>query len=266
MLEQNILGENERLAEIKGGLFTSDLSVDELYLLKQSGFSPVGMVMGSSIYHMGIQVGRWNQSQELEVLTKAMHEARENSLNRMIAEGKALGADGIVGTNMTMQSYVGGQDVLEFIAIGTAIKFDADPGSLTYGDGRPFSSHLDGVDFIKLWHMGLIPTHFSFGVCVYHVAHQSIRSALKQAGQNQEMPQYTQAIYSARELALGRMQSEAKMWGSSGIVGSSVYISNHVWGEHAVEFMALGTGVRPHGYSVTPLPAVTPVVSFNQGN
>ena len=43
----------KRLAEMKpgkaGALFTSDLTVNEFLLVKQAGFTPVGMVLGSSI-------------------------------------------------------------------------------------------------------------------------------------------------------------------------------------------------------------------------
>ena len=41
-----------------------------------------------------------------------------------------------------------------------------------------------------------------------------------------------------------RMQAEATQARSSGIVGVNVAVSNHVWGEHATEFLATGTGIR----------------------
>ena len=43
-----------RLQELEHGLFTSDLSVNEFLLVKEAGFHPLGFVMGSSIYHIGI--------------------------------------------------------------------------------------------------------------------------------------------------------------------------------------------------------------------
>ncbi len=45
-----------RLAQNQQGLFTSDLSVNEFLLVKQAGFEPLGLVVGSSIYHIGIQL------------------------------------------------------------------------------------------------------------------------------------------------------------------------------------------------------------------
>ena len=81
----------------QAGVFTSDLSVSEYVLLGEAGFEPLGFVVGSSIYHVGLQVGRWNQNQELQVLTQAMYNARELAMDRMRAEADHLGADGIVG-------------------------------------------------------------------------------------------------------------------------------------------------------------------------
>jgi uncharacterized protein YbjQ (UPF0145 family) len=98
------------------------------------------------------------------------------------------------------------------------------------------------------------------GCCVFHIAHQSIRQSFRQAGQNVEIPQYTQAIYSARELAMSRMQAEGERDGATGIVGVHVLESNQVWGEHGVEFFAMGTGVRPAAAaSLSTLPLVVPV-------
>ena len=57
-----------RLAEMRpgapGALFTSDLSVNEFLLVREAGFSPLGLVLGSSIYHVGLQVGRWSKNME----------------------------------------------------------------------------------------------------------------------------------------------------------------------------------------------------------
>ena len=52
----------ERLQQNKAGLFTSDLSVNEFLLIKQAGFDPVGLVVGSSIYHIGIQMAGWKRA------------------------------------------------------------------------------------------------------------------------------------------------------------------------------------------------------------
>jgi uncharacterized protein YbjQ (UPF0145 family) len=245
-----------RLAHTAGavpsGVFTSDLSVAEYVLLGEAGFEPLGFVVGSSIYHIGLQVGRWGQNQELQVLTQAMYNARELAMSRMQAEADHLGADGIVGVQLRMQSYVWGQDVLEFIATGTAVRALGPGGAGTGGahrapDGRAFTSDLSAQDFFRLLAAGAVPVAFVLGTCVYHIAHQSAMQSLRQAGQNQEMVIFTQGIYDARELALTRMQAEATQAKASGIVGVNVAVSNHVWGEHATEFFATGTAIRRLG-------------------
>ena len=237
-----------RLAETAGaapgGVFTSDLSISEYVLLGEAGFEPLGFVVGSSIYHIGVQVGRWNQNQELQVLTQAMYNARELAMARMKAEADHLGADGIVGVQLRMQQYVWGQDVLEFIATGTAVRALGGTGVHRAPDGHAFTSDLSAQDFFRLIAAGAVPVAFVLGTCVYHIAHQSIMQTLRQAGQNQEMVLFTQGVYEARELALARMQTEATEAQANGIVGVGVAVYNHVWGEHATEFLATGTAVR----------------------
>ena len=264
---------DSRLAHTAGadpaGVFTSDLSVSEYVLLGEAGFEPLGFVVGSSIYHIGLQVGRWSQNQELQVLTQAMYNARELAMARMRAEADHLGADGIVGVQLRMQFYVWGQDVLEFIATGTAVRALGAAGGGTEGahrapDGRAFTSDLSAQDFFRLLAAGAVPVAFVLGTCVYHIAHQSMMQTLRQAGQNQEMVVFTQGIYEARELALVRMQAEAAQAGSSGIVGVNVAVNNHVWGEHATEFLATGTAIRRLA-DEHKLPATSPKPTFTLG-
>src|SRR2546429_8285774 len=117
----------ERLDIMRGdathkALFTSDLSVNEFLLVRQAGFDPLGLVVGSSIYHIGIQIAGWKKSQEMTVLSQAMYGARQLAMTRMEEEADQLGADGVVGVRLDIGRYEWGQDMAEFIAIGTAVK------------------------------------------------------------------------------------------------------------------------------------------------
>jgi uncharacterized protein YbjQ (UPF0145 family) len=254
-------GGTGRLTETaQGKCFTSDLSVDEFVLVRESGFVPLGLVMGSSMYHVGLQYAGWKQSVELTVLSQAMYNARELAIERMVAEAVQLNADGIVGVDLRLVPYEGGGDVMEFLAVGTAVRSEKAPGSFKAPGGKPFTSDLSGRDFFKLLRYGWAPTALVVGCCVYHVAHQSIRQAMKQLGQNVEIPLYTQAIYTARELAMKRMQDEGERAGSAGIVGVTVSQNNSVWGEYGVEFLAVGTAVRPvAAATASTLPFMVPV-------
>ena len=225
--------------------FTSDLSVNEFLLIKEVGFHPVGLVMGSSIFHIGFQWVNPTQSCELGQLTQALYAARELAMARMEEEADALAADGIVGVRLTVQLHAWGSNVVEFLAIGTAVKHDAGQ-NWRAPNGKPFQSDLSGQDFWTLLRAGYRPLGFVMGNCVYHIGQQGLMSWLSGGGNQQgEIQAYTQGLYDARELAMERMQAEATELGAEGIVGVSIEQSNHSWGANVLEFSALGTAVAP---------------------
>ena len=230
--------------DIARGFFTSDLSVNEFLLVKEAGFEPLGLVLGSSIYHIGFQQANWNQNMEMKVLTQAMYHARELAMTRMEEEADQLGADGIVGVRLTIGRYDWGADLAEFIAVGTAVKHAGGELHRAPG-GRPFTSDLSGQDFSTLLRAGYRPVGLVMGNCVYHVARQGMMQSMRNVGRNIEMTNFTQALYDARELAMGRMQGEAEALQAGGLVGVRLNQASHGWGSHVIEFMAIATGVIP---------------------
>src|SRR5438045_9020062 len=249
----------ERLAQMQRGLFTSDLSVNEFLLVKEAGFGPRGLVVGSSIYHIGFQQSAWNQNQEMAVLSQAMYQARELAMTRMEEEADQLGADGVVGVRLDIGRYEWGEHLAEFIAIGTAVRHHE--GELHRApNGRPFTSDLSGQDFWTLISSGHRPLGLVMGSCVYHVAPQGMFASLRQIGQNVEMPNFTQALYDARELAMERMQREAEDVQAEGIVGVQLTERSHGWGSHVIEFFAIGTAIVPLGEGGPEIAAPPPVV------
>src|ERR1700689_2408201 len=206
----------KRLSELQpgksGSIFTSDLSVNEFLLVREAGFRPLGLVLGTSIYHVGLQVGRWGKNQELTVLSQALYHARELAMTRMEAEGDAGG---------------GGVD------------------NWRNNKRQPFTSDLSGQDFWTLIRAGYAPLGMVMGTCVYHIAHQRMSGKIGNIGRNVELEQFTQALYDARELAMSRMQAEAEELHAEGIVGVQLRQHSHTWGSHTTEFFAIGTAVRP---------------------
>lgn len=231
-----------RLSQRERKLWTSDLSVNEFLLVRDAGFTPLGLVMGCSIYHIGFQFNNPWQSLELEVLTQALYSARELAMTRMQEEADLLGADGIVGVRLSVNRQAFGDNVAEFLAIGTAIKHDGG-GDYRTKRNKPFTSDLSGQDFWTLLKAGYRPVSLVMGNCVYQVRKRGVSQALGQIGRNVEMDNYTQAIYDARELALSRMQAEAEADGAQGIVGVDVEESSHSWSGHVIEYLALGTSI-----------------------
>jgi uncharacterized protein YbjQ (UPF0145 family) len=262
----------ERLVQMRRThFFTSDLSVNEFLLVKQAGFEPLGLVMGSSIYRIRPNVTRGMfsgaVSGELEELTQAMYHSRELAMTRMEEEADALGADGIIGVRLDVNLHAWGKDVAEFVAVGTAVRH---LGGEPYRNkhGKPFTSDLSGQDFWTLIRSGFRPAGFVMGNCVYYVAPNALAS-WSGSGRNAELTEYTHHFYDARELAIERLQEEAEELEAQGIVGVTVTDQQHswrgAWGAPApgtfagevLEFFVIGTAVvaNPTG-QMLPVPTL----------
>jgi uncharacterized protein YbjQ (UPF0145 family) len=149
-----------------GGVFTSDFSVNEFLLVRKAGFEPVGLCIGTCIYHVGIQYGSWNRNQELDVLSKAMYDARELAMDRMRAEARSMGADGVVGVRLTVKRLEWDDKILEFMAIGTGVVHAEGHRKFLGVSGEPFTSDLSGQDFWTLLQAGYRPLEMVLGSCV----------------------------------------------------------------------------------------------------
>src|ERR1700758_405007 len=162
---------SERLSHA-GKVFTSDLSINEFALLHGAGFEPIELVMGASVYHVGYQFTGLRPQSALPVLTEATYRARWNAMSRMQAEADSLNADGIVGVRLNWRNQGEGGEHLEFIAVGTAVRYSDKPGAFRRSNGQAFSSHLSGQDLVTLLRSGFAPVAFVMGNCVFHVAVQ----------------------------------------------------------------------------------------------
>ncbi len=169
-----------------------------------------------------------------------MYGARHAALTRLV-EGSSSLADGVVGVRLQIQGFQGWSRGIQFVAIGTAVS-DARRSSATH-PRQFFTSDLSGKDLYLLHQAGYRPLGLVMGCCVYHVAHRSFGQWARSQRQNVEMQNVTEALYDARELAMGRMQEEALSYGADGVVGVSTSERPHVWGSNVIEFFAIGTAV-----------------------
>lgn len=216
--------------------FTSDLSVNELLLTRETGYHPVVQVMGSSIYHVGWQFSPFYGSGELAVLTHAYWHARMLAISRMQQEARMVKAHGVIGVRIDRHAYDWGQHLVEFSVMGTAIRLPDEPPP-----ENPFISDLSGEEFWALKNAGFYPVGFAFGNCVwYEVASWATMMANNQAAgygygggigmgwagntswYNQELTDFTQAMYTARHLSMTRLQDECHRMGASGVVGADI--------------------------------------------
>ncbi len=104
---------------------TSELTGEELWNLTQMGYAPLRLVMGTSVYSLGIIGGitaafRSLRRGEIPEMTRLVYEARENCLGLIRKEAEELKADGVLGIKLFV--YDIGSGLIEIMAIGTAIR------------------------------------------------------------------------------------------------------------------------------------------------
>ncbi len=256
--------------EKKGDLpWTSDLSVNEWHLLRPFGFRPLGLVMGSSYYHIGFtaqnRAGMWFSGDVTEV-ERAMLDVRRQALQRMSMEAEALGANAVVGVRLELKEPDYGSHEVEFTAFGTAVVLDGEPVPKS-----PVLCTVDGASFVKLLRAGSIPIGLAMGVCVYYQASSRQDMWQVRSWVNQEIPAYTDAVYQTRNRAVRNMWREASALGASGVLAHETKLSVRdvevERGEgddrldHIVEFFTMGTAVQS-----TVVPAkFTPKLTIDAG-
>jgi uncharacterized protein YbjQ (UPF0145 family) len=267
----------ERLMQMRQKkLFTSDLTVNEFLLVKEAGFEPCGLVMGSSVYQMVPQIPQVQYGEfgvEVGWMSHALYHSRQLAMTRMEEEADQLGADGIVGVRLDVNMHAFGQGILEFMAVGTAVRH-AGGGNFRNRHNKPFQSDLSGQEFWTLVRAGYRPVGFCMGNCVAYVPPGTLMMMSGSSGDGQELSEYTHVLYDARELAIGRLQYEAESLGAEGIVGVTVTEKEHSWGGarlrdgnaaynqgELIELFVVGTAVVKYdsGHKLPPVHLAVPL-------
>ncbi len=221
----------------------TSLSVDEAILLDQIGFEPISMVSGASVVQVSSLVrlsAGFSENTELDQLSTALEAARTNAVTRIADAGRGLDADGVVGVSLDLGDIGSDANLVHLVATGTAMRW-AEGGA---GRGGCFTAALSGHEVHLLSRAGYQPLGIVSGVCAYHVGRRAFGSWAGSVTENQEMTIYTEALYDARELAMGRLQEMAIALGADGVVGVAVTERTGAWGSHVIEFSCIGTAVR----------------------
>jgi len=106
-------------------IVTSDLTNQEMWNLVHMGWAPVRLVLGVSVYSLGLAGGlaaklRGLIRGEIPELTSLIYDARENAIDHIRRDAAASGAEDVVGIKTYIYQLAGG--LIEFMAIGTAVK------------------------------------------------------------------------------------------------------------------------------------------------
>jgi len=104
---------------------TSDLTNEELWNLVNLGYMPLQLVMGVSVYSLGLASGITSALKSLvggqiDSLTEILYEAREKAFERVNLAAQQCGADEVVGVKTNVYDLGGG--LVEFMVMGTAVK------------------------------------------------------------------------------------------------------------------------------------------------
>lgn len=108
-----------------GPFFTTAGDAQELYCHMDAGYAPVQHVFGNVAYSMGVGGGILGALKqlargEISELTTLVHDAREHCIDRLKREADSLGAEEVVGVKTYIIEI--GQGLIEFMAIGTAVR------------------------------------------------------------------------------------------------------------------------------------------------
>jgi uncharacterized protein YbjQ (UPF0145 family) len=118
---------------LNGQIITSDLTCEEMWNLANLGYAPLKLVLGTAVYSLGLVGGFMAALKsftrgEISDLTSLIYDAREHALGLLKREAEALGADDVVGIRTHVHEF---QGLIEFMAIGTAVKRLPGIGTLT---------------------------------------------------------------------------------------------------------------------------------------
>ncbi len=235
------LAAEERIRELGAGSggFTSGLSVADFLLTRQHAVRPVCQVMGSSVYKVGWQnypwASSWRQApmlSELEALTAAWNTARARALGRLQEEARLAGCHAVVDVTFERRDHAFLDDAVEVVVNGTAVHLpEGDHG------GPPILTDLSMPDWVLLRRGGYDPVGVVATTSVFYVVPgrqtRSLTTGWQRFQPNQELTDFTQGLYEARERALTRAATSASELGAGGMVGMTV--------DHDVETRTVGS-------------------------
>ncbi len=241
---------------------TSDLSIDEEIALHSIGWEPLQLVCGATIFSIPMGVWNWGQG-EIGYASNAYAQAFAGASDQLHRECTKVGGRGVVGVHVEAEVQRHHVDV---VLVGTAVR-PVDSSGLS---ADPiFVSDLSGRDFSLLLASGWAPLGLAVGASFVYAPRRSAGMAMKQKSQNVELTNFTEAMYSARESAMERMQQSALSMSGTGVVEVKVTEGPMEFARHAVSFTAYGTVVRlaaDRHRSLSPqmvLPLDDPVQEFD---
>ena len=207
--------QDQEQQKTKGSVF-SGLNANEMYCLKLIGLEPDDLVIGNSVYSLGVIGGlkssiRTVVGGEIKSITEIILQGRKLAFQRLIAEVEATNGFGVSG--LTSELVFQPSQNIEFLSVGSAVQ----PGQgLTL---KPFTSSFDGQELYCAVDAGYEPISFVFGNVAYSIGiTKGILGGFRSLARG-EVSQYSGIFNDTRKLALQRIIDEAKSVGANAVVG-----------------------------------------------
>lgn len=213
------------------------LSGNEIYCMAEKGFQPGNIVIGNSVYSLGVLGGIGSNLKsalggELKQLTSLIEEGRRTALKRMVAEAQENGATGVTGVNSQLLFHDGN---IEFLAIGSCIHSD------NKNNQHKFTTSDDGQELYAQLDVGYQPHSFAFGNVVYSLGiARGLMGSLRTLGRG-EVAEYSNMFNKTRHLALTRIIEHAKSNKANAVLGIKTTIMPVAEGS---EMLMIGTASR----------------------
>ncbi|MBI4942364.1 MAG: heavy metal-binding domain-containing protein [Actinobacteria bacterium] len=233
----------------KAAAFVAALGVDDLLLTGLLGLRPVGVVLGHSLHAADrVEPAALTAAQQATddagqpgedvVRTTALESAWALGLARLLAQAEDLGADGVLGVELTVATVERGTRVA-VTAHGTAVRTADDfDGSWRTDSTAPFTTTLSGRDVWLLAKTGYRPLGIVLGASTGPAEDPGDLTADGEHGAA------TQALYDARDRALARVRAEAAALDADGVVALRFDGVPPPPGAQDVRVVAWGTAVR----------------------
>src|SRR5262245_3832184 len=215
-------------------MIISGLSGNEVYCLAMKGWAPGNIVVGNSVYSLGVVRGvtsgfRTLAGGEISSVTELISDGRHAAVKRLEEEAGNQGAHGLTGVTSDLKK-IGG--LMEFIALGSAIKGSEHKGPF-------FTTACSGQDLYCQMDAGYEPRHFVIGNVAYALGvGRGILGALRSFAGG-EVKQFSDMYNHTRHLALERLEAEAKAIGANAVVDIETQIQP--FGAGAREMLMVGT-------------------------
>lgn len=233
------------------------LSGNEIYCLHLKGMKPGDLVLGNSVFSMGVlgSIGAGLNTLaggEVPEVTSIIHEGRIEAFKRMISEASERGGIGITGVTSELRHFHGNT---EFLSVASCVhREDGQPESIK------FSSSANGQELYCQIDCGFRPVQFCFGNIAYSVgAAGGIMGSIKSMARG-EIREFSDVFNRTRHMCLARIVDEAGRAGANAIVGIETR-TMPFQGVH--EMLMLGTASH---HPLLPEPSQRPPISSDLTN